>query len=162
MGKTLRTTALLVALFSALALGGAFAFQYWGGLAPCPLCVWQRYPHGAAIAAALLAYLIPVTFLQRGFLGLAGLALLAGAAIAAFHIGVEQKWWEGLPSCAGGTDIGKMSIDDLKKNVTNAGPRCDEPTEILFGLSMATYNFILSAIVGLGALFMAARRKKRR
>ena len=162
MGSTLRKTALFVALVSALLLGGAFAFQHFGGLAPCPLCVWQRYPHGVTIAAALLAYLIPVTFLQRGFLGIAGLALLAGAAIAAFHVGVEQKWWEGLPSCAGGADIGKMSIEDLKKNVTNAGPRCDEVAWQLFGISMAGYNFIISALVGLGALFVASRRRKRK
>ena len=160
MGKTLRTAAILVALISAAVLGGAFAFQIWGGMAPCELCVWQRYPHGAAIALALLAYMIPVTFLQRGFLGLAGLALLAGAVIAAFHIGVEQKWWEGLPSCSGGTNIGNMSIDDLKKGVVDAGPRCDEPTRILFGLSMATYNFIISLVVGLAALSVAGRRKK--
>lgn len=159
MGNTLRTTALFVALISAALLGGAFAFQYWGDLAPCVLCVYQRYPHGAAIALGLLAYILPVPFLQRGFLGLAGLVLLAGAAIAAFHVGVEQKWWEGLAACAGNT--GQMSLDDVKAKPWDGGARCDEIPWQLFGISMAGYNFIISTLVGLMALLVAARRRKR-
>ena len=45
---------LLATLGSAAALAGAFAFQFIGGLAPCHLCLLQRYPHGAAIAIGVL------------------------------------------------------------------------------------------------------------
>src|SRR6185295_8411682 len=43
----------LVGGFSALLLTGAFLFQYAGGLAPCEMCIWQRWPHGAAILLGL-------------------------------------------------------------------------------------------------------------
>jgi disulfide bond formation protein DsbB len=39
-----RTLAAAVALGSAAVLGTALAFQHLGGLAPCVLCYWQRYP----------------------------------------------------------------------------------------------------------------------
>ena len=32
-------------------LGGALGSQYWGGLYPCEMCYWQRYPHGVAMPA---------------------------------------------------------------------------------------------------------------
>ncbi len=55
----LRGTALarLIALLLPVALlGGALGSQYLGGLAPCEMCYWQRWPHGAAIALAALAF----------------------------------------------------------------------------------------------------------
>ena len=75
-----RVTALLVLIVSTALLGGAFLFQYVGGLAPCALCVWQRYPHGAAIALAALAVIVPAAarLPRAALLGLAGLVLLAG------------------------------------------------------------------------------------
>ena len=56
---------LLAAAGSAALLAGAFAFQYIGGLAPCHLCLLQRYPHGAAVGIGVLALLIPAGLLGR-------------------------------------------------------------------------------------------------
>ena len=46
---------LMVLVASTGALLTAFAAQYWGGLQPCVLCLYQRWPYAAAIALALLA-----------------------------------------------------------------------------------------------------------
>ena len=43
------------ALGSAALMLGALAFQHIGGMAPCKLCIWQRYPHMVAIALGALA-----------------------------------------------------------------------------------------------------------
>jgi disulfide bond formation protein DsbB len=80
-------------------LGAAFAFQYIGGLEPCVLCIWQRYPYGAVIVLGLLGAglargAVPPTGALAAVMGLAALALFTDAAIAGFHVGVEQKWWQ--------------------------------------------------------------------
>jgi len=154
-----RTAALsFLAVVSIALLGGAFLFQYVGGLFPCQLCVWQRYPHGAVIVIALLGALFLRGRARAWALALAAIALLAGSAIAAFHVGVEQKWWEGLPGCVGEVPGAKpgTNLDDLL-NQANKKPaaRCDEIPWQLFGISMAGYNFIISLVVGLFGLRVA-------
>jgi len=145
--------AALILLASVATLGGAYAFQYVGGLAPCVLCWWQRYAHFAVIGFALLA-LLPVGPALRSLLLLAAAAAaLTGAGIAVFHVGVEQHWWQGTAEC-GSTLGAASSLDDMRKMLL-AQPvvRCDEVAWSLFGISMAGYNALIS--LGL-ALFGAA------
>jgi disulfide bond formation protein DsbB len=151
-------TILLAAGGSLAILLGAFAFQYIGGLAPCQLCLWQRWPHAAAIAVGLLAL-----FVTRGLPGrllplLGSLAALTTAAIGAFHVGVEQKWWEGLASCTAGSISGISTADLLNPDVNvGAVVRCDEIAWAMFGISMAGWNVILSALLAL--IWVAAYRR---
>lgn len=148
-----RTLTLLATLGSAGLLGGAFAFQYIGGLAPCQLCLYQRWPHAAAI-------LIGIVALATGWRGLAwlgALAALATAAVGVFHFGVEQFWWEGLATCTAGSIEGISTADllDPSKDVA-AVVRCDEIAWSMLGISMAGWNVILSLIFA-GLWVKAAR-----
>lgn len=155
-----RPAAALVVAVGVLALAAAFAFQYLGGLAPCVLCIWQRYPYAVAIALGILALLLagkPGT--ARALIAIAGLVLLADAAIAAFHVGVEQKWWEGTAQCGGSLGTG-LTAEALTEQLLAAPVvRCDEVAWSLFGISMAGYNFLLAAAAGVAALVWAARAR---
>src|SRR3546814_16966561 len=85
--------------------------QDWGGLQPCVLCLYQRYAYGVALAFAGLAFLAAAHALgRRILLMLAGLAFAAGSAIAAFHVGVEQKWWEGTAQRSEERRVGKGCV----------------------------------------------------
>lgn len=146
--------ALLAALGSAGLLLGALAFQYLGGLAPCVLCIWQRWPH---VVALILAGL----YLWRGgsaLAALAGLAALTSAGIGVFHVGVEQGWWEGLAQCSVNTLEGVSASDLLNTDVNVGAPAaCDKVAWSLFGISMPGWNVISStAVAGLWA--MVARK----
>jgi disulfide bond formation protein DsbB len=150
--------AVLLGVSAALLLG-ALAFQYLGGLKPCVLCIYQRYPHGGVIALGVIA-------LGYGFAGkakpvpwlmiLAALVMLVGAGIAAFHVGVEQGWWKGLEACAaaGGKPAGTLegAFDQLKKPPPAS---CSDIPWQLFGISMAGYNFLISVAFGLFGLWAA-------
>lgn len=145
----------LAALGSAGLLLGAFAFQHLGGLAPCKMCLWQRWPHAAAalIGAALLAGA------PRGLIWAGAAAAASTAAVGAYHAGVEWGWWPGPSSCTGaGIDLNAMSGGDL---LSLEGPMgvvlCDEIVWQLFGLSMAGWNAVLSLALTL-IWIMAARR----
>lgn len=148
-----RTLILLATLGSAALLGGAFAFQYIGGLAPCQLCLWQRWPHAAAILIGVVALVTG----WRGLAWLGALAALATAGIGIFHVGVEQLWWEGLASCTAGSIEGISTVDllDPTKDVA-AVVRCDEIAWQMLGISMAGWNAILSLILA-GMWVKAAR-----
>jgi len=136
------TIRLFAFLLPAALLGGAYISQYVGGLYPCEMCWWQRYPHMAAIMLALLAFFLRNAGIQRVLVALAGLAILTSGLIGAFHAGVEYGWWEGLTSCSStATGTG----EDYMKAVLNAPlTRCDVTPWSLFGISLAGYNFLLS------------------
>ena len=86
-----RMAPLLILLASAALVGGALLFQYVGGLQPCELCLYQRWPYYAAIVlslAALAAGRRPATL---GLLVACALLFLAGAGVAFYHVGIEQR-----------------------------------------------------------------------
>lgn len=148
----------LVAILTPTALlGGAIAFQYLGGLAPCEMCYWQRWPHLAAIVLALGAIMMRDRSGTSAFATLlAGIAILTSGAIGVFHAGVELKWWQGLTTCAaavGGT--GGLSSLDAIMNAPLV--RCDVPAWSLFGISMAGWNAIFSVGAALAIFGLLAR-----
>ena len=153
-----RHISLLAIAGSAALLAAALAFQYLGGLAPCELCNWQRWPHSAAIILGL-AYVLQG---NRLFGILAAASLFAGSGIALFHVGVEQQWWAGLNACSG-TDLGNMTGRQLlDMTVTDNIVRCDEVAWSLLGLSMAAWNGLISLLLcGLWAFSVTRHRGRR-
>lgn len=143
----------LAALGSAGLLLTALGFQYIGGLSPCVLCIWQRWPHLVAVL------LVPIALRVRGpWTAIAGaMAATASGAVAVFHTGVEKGWWGGLSSCAGNLSIKDMSPEEALAAIMTATPvRCDEVAWSLGGLSMASWNGLAS--IGLALVWIQAAR----
>ncbi len=132
----------LAAAFGSFALlGAALVSQYFGGLHPCKMCIWQRWPHGAAIGFGALFLLTS----WRPAILLGALCALVTSGIGAFHAGVEQGWWEGPTTCSSG-DISGLSTEDLLDQILTAPVvRCDEIVWEFAGISMAGWNALLSA-----------------
>ncbi len=128
---------------SAALLAAAFAFQHLGGLAPCPLCLWQRWPHALAVLLGLGLLAAP----RRAFAALGALAMLAGAGIAAYHVGIEQDWWPGPASCVA-PDVAGLTPEALLERILEAPVvRCDEIAWSFLGLSMAAWNGLACAVL---------------
>jgi len=138
--------ALLAALGSLAMMLGAWGFEYIGELAPCKLCLWQRWPHKIAIALGLVMFFIP----NRWIALLGGFVVLAGAGIAFYHAGVELKFWLGPDTCTG-LPTGPITLDALWDRPV---VRCDDIPWSLFGISMAGWNGIIS--LGLAATWLLA------
>ncbi|MGB0553267.1 MAG: disulfide bond formation protein B [Alphaproteobacteria bacterium] len=151
--------ALLQAILGGAVLGSAYGFQYLGGLQPCALCLYQRWPWWIAIGFGLVAVLLRDNpGIQKAVVALASLAILAGAGVAGFHVGVEQQLWPGLASCGGVSGM-PMTVEALKQQIMNAPVvRCDEVAWSLMGISMAGYNMLLSLALGLGGLVLLWQR----
>ena len=138
---------LLIALASAAIVGSAVASQVWGGLSPCKLCLYQRVPYAFTILAGSAAATVAVQRPRAAafLVNLCLIAFLAGAAIAAYHVGVEQGWWEGSSSCTGVPAGAAQTTDELRRLLETAPIiRCNEVQWSLLGISMAGYNFFVS------------------
>ena len=136
-------------------LWGAIGSQYIGHLVPCEMCMWQRWPHLAAIVLALAAILTRKTPASRPFTLLAALAILVSGGLGVYHAGVEYHWWQGPPRCTGG---GFTSLADLMKAPVVL---CDIPQWTLFGISLAGFNAIVSIVSGLAIVALATRKSGR-
>lgn len=153
---TARWIALL--LPSAL-MAGALGSQFIGGLFPCEMCHWQRWPHYTAIVLAALAFVVPVPALKRALVALAALAILVSGGIGVFHAGVEYHWWQGITACSTTMQGSGGSVEDMLKRIMDAPVvRCDVAQWSLFGISLAGFNAIISLVGGLSILSLLRRR----
>lgn len=151
---TRRSLILLAASGSLALLLGAFAFQL-AGYPPCPLCIWQRWPHAAAIAAGLVGAVWPAAIVAA----IGAAAAATTSAVGLYHTGIERDWWAGPTSCTGGGGLGDLSGADLLSTAGNTRVvMCDEVSWALWGISMASWNAILSAL--LVVVWLAALRRR--
>jgi disulfide bond formation protein DsbB len=134
---------------------GALASQHVGGLNPCEMCFWQRWPHLAAVALAGLSFAVPRA--ARPLILLAALGIAVSGAIGLFHAGVEQGWWEGLTTCS--TVATGATPEELLKSIL-ATPliRCDQIAWSFLGLSLAAWNAIIS-FTSAGAILWLSRKR---
>jgi disulfide bond formation protein DsbB len=154
---TLRPLALLSLVGAGAALAAALALENWGGLAPCALCLLERWPYRVAIALGLLALVAPPR-LGRVVLALVVLTMLADAALGFIHIGVEAHWWPSpLPECAAPHFVAGSIAERLAHMPLRPAKPCDDPTYLIPGLpvSLAAMNLIYAlAFAVLLAIFL--------
>ncbi|HEV7658773.1 MAG TPA: disulfide bond formation protein B [Allosphingosinicella sp.] len=163
MASPLRLAKALAFLVPAALLGGAYASQIWGGLVPCEMCWWQRYPHMAALAFALLALLAGrLPDRGRSFVWLAALAIAVSGGLGVYHAGVELDLWEGFTQCTQ-TVTGESAADLLTKMTEPSRMvRCDEAQwkDSLLHISLAGWNAILSLVSALVILWLSLKRPR--
>ncbi|MCA1334639.1 disulfide bond formation protein B [Pseudooceanicola marinus] len=148
-----KMTSALAGAGSAALLLGAWGSQYIGGLAPCHLCLVQRWPHAIAVLIALAA----VATGQRFLALLGALAALATAIVGIYHTGVERDIFEGPTTCTSGS-AGALTPDQMFDQIMNAPLiRCDEVAFEFLSLSMASWNALLSLCL-VGVWLWAWRR----
>jgi disulfide bond formation protein DsbB len=136
---------------SAALLLGAYLSQYVGGLAPCPLCLLQRYPHFAVVGLGLMAAILDGRS-RMALLSLCGVSLLVTTGYGVYHVGVEQGWFAS--SCAAPMTSG--TIEDIRAQIMDAPlTRCDEVPWSLVGVSLAGWNAIVSFAAAVASFYAA-------
>jgi disulfide bond formation protein DsbB len=156
---TCKKQLIFLSLAAIIALVAAYISQYFFGLNPCPLCLYQRIPFAIIILLCLSALVFPKS--QKIILILCAMALLANCVIAFYHVGVEQKIFKGLSSCSG-SELNEIdNLADLENAILNIDAvKCDKPQFIFLKLSMAAWNFLycLALLLGLWKFSKLARR----
>ena len=137
----------LLALASALALGGAYVLQYGFGFEPCELCYWQRYPYMAVIAVAAVG--VVSRYVRLALLVVVAL-FLTGAGIAFYHVGVEQGVFALPAGCAA---VGAATtVEDLRAQLMTQAPACDQVSVSFLGLSLSAWNALTATSLALASV----------
>lgn len=140
--------AILLAASGAV-LSAALLFQYLGGLAPCELCLYERWPYDAAILLGLAGIVLADRRASRFLLGVSALIFLGSAVLALYHLAVEQHWIAGPTACTGGTS-GAHSAEELRQLLLARQPvSCDQPAWRFIGVSLAGWNVLASLLISL-------------
>ncbi len=153
---------LIAFLLPALLLAGVWGAQLLGGLYPCEMCHWQRWPHYAAVALAGLGFLVPAGRERSGLVVLAALAIGVSGAIGVAHAGVEYGWWPGFTACTSTIDFTGLDPSERLAAIMRAPLiRCDRAPWTLAGISLAGFNAILSLGGAVTILVLMMRKATR-
>jgi disulfide bond formation protein DsbB len=153
LDPNLKRWPLFAALASLAMLGAAHAFETFGHLAPCHLCLKQREVYWAALTIA--AALVLAEPRMTGWKGpsprwLLVLVFAASAALAAYHAGVEWKWWPGPSTCTTAPGAARVTADQmaalLNGTSKSTAPMCDKAAWVFLGISMAGWNAVASVV----------------
>jgi disulfide bond formation protein DsbB len=144
--------ALVIVVATMATLGGAWFLEIFMGLAPCKLCLVQRWPWYTALPLGFVALIIagPLGYPDAARPAFAMLAaiFMIGAALGAHHAGVEWGWWQGPADCGGRLQAGPASAADLLAAMDRTRiVSCTEATFKVMGLSLAGWNALLSFLL---------------
>ena len=152
-----RSIALVLPL---LLLLGALGSQFLGGLYPCEMCHWQRWPHYAAVLLAAATFVVPQRSLRASLVLVAALLIGISGAIGLFHAGVEYHWWNGITACTTTVSMAGTTPAERLAAIMNAPMvRCDSAQWTLAGISLAGFNAIFS-LGGAITIFVLMRKTR--
>ena len=136
-------------LVSIIALVSAFFIEYILGHQPCNLCVLERIPYFLTIIIVLLNY----KFIQfeRFFILLLAIIFLAGTILSLYHLGIEQGFIQESLVCDLKSGSNLLSKEEILKQLQEKSVSCKDVTFKIFGLSLTSYNILISLLITIGA-----------
>jgi disulfide bond formation protein DsbB len=157
-----RALTAFVLIASAIVLSAALVSQYWGGLAPCELCLLQRWPWAVAIVISFVATMVGSRPALPWVALLLAIVFAVSVGFAAYHVGVEQHWVRG-PSACSGAATSADTLEALKAQILRQQPvRCDEVAWSLWGISLAGWNLMASAAMFGCCIFVLVQSRRGR
>lgn len=137
------------------ALGFAYLLQYVGGLEPCPLCIFQRVAMAGVALFCLVGWIHGSAGLaHRIYAGLAAIAALLGAAIAARHVWLMHLPADQVPACGPGLNylIQIMPLREVVATVFRGDASCATVKGSFAGLSLPAWSLIYFLLLSVAAL----------
>ena len=147
---------IIIFTLSFFSLVAALYVEYILGFKPCILCIYQRIPYAIAILISLSAFFIGN---RNILLIILGLNFLAGILLSGYHVSIEKGIIEPLFSCTG-ENIEALEKDEILKSLNNIQPDCKDVDFSIFGVSLATLNFIISFVLTIVIVYIFKYAKK--
>ena len=135
----------LIFLISVIALVSAFFIEYVLGHQPCNLCILERIPYLLAIIVILLNF--KFSHYEKFFIFLLSIIFLAGAIISLYHLGIEQGFIKESLVCDLKSGSNLLSKEEILKQLQEKNVSCKDVTFKIFGLSLTTYNILISLLI---------------
>ena len=137
----------LIFLISVFALASAFFIEYVLGHQPCNLCILERIPYLLAIIIILLNY--KITYLEKNFILALTLVFLIATALSLYHLGIEQGFIKESLVCDLNNGSNLLSKEDILRQLQQKNVSCQDVTFKIFGLSLTSYNILISIIISI-------------
>ena len=147
---------IIIFTFSFFSLIVALYIEYILGFKPCILCIYQRIPYAIAILISLIAFFISN---RNILLIILGLTFLSGILLSGYHVSIEKGVIEPLFSCTG-ENIKALEKEEILKSLNNIQPDCKDVDFSIFGVSLATLNFIISFVLTVVIVYTFKYAKK--
>ena len=135
-------------LVSIIALVSAFFIEYILGHQPCNLCILERIPYLLAIIVVLLNYKF-IKF-EKFFILLLAIIFLVGTILSLYHLGIEQGFIEESLVCDLKSGSNLLSKEEILKQLQEKSINCKDVTFKIFGLSLTSYNILISLLITIG------------
>ena len=139
----------LILLISIIALISAFFIEYILGHQPCNLCILERIPYFLAIIVTLLKYKF-IEF-EKFFILFLTIIFLFGTALSLYHLGIEQGLIQESLVCDLKSGSNLLSKEEILKQLQEKSVSCKDVTFKIFGLSLTSYNILISLLITIGA-----------
>jgi disulfide bond formation protein DsbB len=139
----------LIFLISVIALVSAFFIEYVLGHQPCNLCILERIPYILTIIIILLTY--KFNHLEKFFILLLSIIFLLGAIISLYHLGIEQGLIQESLVCDLKSGSNLLSKEEILKQLQEKNVSCKDVTFKMFGLSLTSYNILISLLITFSA-----------
>ena len=140
----------LILFVSFVALLSAFFIEYILGHQPCNLCILERIPYVIAIVIILLNYRF--SQFEKIFLVLLVIVFLTATILSVYHFGIEQGFIEESLVCDLKNGSEATSKEEILKQLQEQKVSCKDVTFKIFGLSLTTYNIVISILITINAL----------
>ena len=132
----------LIFLISIVALASAFFIEHALGHQPCNLCILERIPYLLAIIIIVLNF--KFVHLEKYFILLLVLIFLIATVLSLYHLGIEQGLIKETLICDLKNGSNLLSKEDILKQLQQKNISCQDVTFKIFGLSLTSYNIIIS------------------
>ena len=131
-------------ILSILILLSAFVIEFIYGYQPCNLCRIERIPYMIAIIIILLNYNFKKNIIFYSILLI--LVFLFSILISIYHLGIEQGLIEESVACRS-KSLDLINKEDILNSLQDLRISCKDVAFRIFGLSLTTYNIIMSIIM---------------
>ncbi len=147
---------IIVFTISFFSLATALYVEYILNFKPCILCIYQRIPYAIALLISLIAFF---NGNKKTLLVILGLTFVASFLLSGYHVGIEKGIIEPIFSCTG-DNINALEKEEILKSLNNIQPDCRDVDFSLFGISLATLNFIISFVLTIVIVYIFKYAKK--
>ena len=153
---------LLIAIFiiSIIALISAYFIEYILGHQPCSLCLYERIPYFVAILIILINY--KYNKLEKYFILLLGIIFFMATMLSIYHFGIENGYIQESLLCDLGKGANIIDKDEILKQLEQKSISCKDVTFKIFGLSLTSYNIIISFLLTIGLTKIYFKNEKNR
>jgi disulfide bond formation protein DsbB len=139
----------IIFLVSILALLSAFFIEHILGHQPCNLCIFERIPYLLAIIIILFNF--KFNQFEKFFILLLVIVFLFGAILSLYHLGIEQGFIQDSLVCDLKSGSNLLSKEEILKQLQEKNVSCKDVTFKIFGLSLTSYNILISLLISISA-----------